>query len=98
MDNCSQYMSAHFVNQGNYWGIQPSFALVGCSKANGVAERFNRTLREQVTHSQIFQNVTELRKAICEFVDRYNAQWRLEKNGFLTPKEAREAYTLRNVA
>ena len=49
-------------------------------------------------YSQVFQNVAEMRMAIGDFVDCHNAQWRFEKNGFLTTKEAREAYALRNVA
>ena len=47
MDHGSQYLSDHFTNQIKFWGIQPSYAFVAEPQTNGVAERFNRTLKEQ---------------------------------------------------
>ena len=47
MDHGSQYLSDHFTNQIKFWGIQPSYAFVEQPQTNGVAERFNRTLKEQ---------------------------------------------------
>jgi len=89
MDNGTQYLSDHFLNQIRYWGITPSFAFIEQPQTNGVAERFNRTLKEQVIHGRVFQNLEDLRAAVAAFVERYNAHWRLEKLGFLTPTEAR---------
>ncbi len=60
--------------------------------SNGVAERFNRTLREQVLNGRIFRNLEEVRKAVAEFVERYNQHWRLEKLGYLSPIMARVAH------
>ena len=91
MDHGTQYLSEHFLNQIRYWGIQPSFAFVEQPQTNGVAERFNRTLKEQAIHGRIFRNVEEVRAAVAEFVARYNNHWRLEKLGFLSPAEARAA-------
>ena len=54
-------------------------------ETNGVAERFNRTLKEQALHGKIFRNIEEVRAAMGEFVERYNTQWRLEKLDFKTP-------------
>ena len=50
MDHGSQYLSDHFTNQIKFWGIQPSspHAFVAEPQTNGVAERFNRTLKEQI--------------------------------------------------
>ena len=42
---------------------------------NGVVERFNRTLKEQVIHGRVYRNLDELRDAVRQFVDRHNAQW-----------------------
>ena len=50
MDHGSQYLSDHFTNQIKFWGIQPSYAFVAEPQTNGVAERFNRTLKEQIIH------------------------------------------------
>jgi putative transposase len=93
MDHGSQYLSDHFLNQIRYWGIQPSFAFVEQPQTNGVIERFNRTLKEQVIHGRIFRNVAEVRAAVGTFVETYNRHWRLEKLGYLTPLEARAATT-----
>jgi putative transposase len=57
MDHGSQYISDHFINQVRFWGIAPSFAFVEEPQTNGVAERFNRTLKEQAIDGRIFKNV-----------------------------------------
>ncbi len=94
MDHGTQYLSDHFLNQVRHWGLTPSFAFVEQPQTNGVAERFNRTLKEQVIHGRIFRTVEELRVAVGAFVERYNAHWRVEKLGFLTPTEARLRHAL----
>ena len=32
-------------------------------------------------HGRIYRNIEELRDAVREFVERYNAEWLVEKNG-----------------
>ena len=98
MDHGTQYTADDFLNQIRFWGIAPSFAFVAEPQTNGVAERFNRTLKEQVIHGRIFRNLEEVRKAVSEFKDRYNRHWRLEKLGFMSPLEARQAYAIRKAA
>lgn len=98
MDHGTQYMSDHFLNQVKFWGIAPSFAFVAQPQTNGVAERFNRTLKEQAIYGRVFRNIEEVRRAVGEFVERYNAHWRLEKLGFRTPREARQAHALKQAA
>jgi putative transposase len=92
MDHGSQYIADHFIKQVAYWGIQPSYAFVKQPQTNGVAERFNRTLKEQLIHGRIHRTIDELREAMGEFVERYNSSWLVEKNGFLSPFQAREAW------
>ncbi len=98
MDHGSQYLSDHFLNQIRYWGIRPSFGFVEEPETNGVAERWNRTLKEQAIYGRIFQNLEEVRAAVAEFVERYNKSWRLEKIGYQTPSEARKEHELRHAA
>ena len=81
MDHGSQYLSDHFLKQIRYWGIHPSFGFVEEPETNGVAERWNRTLKEQAIHGRIFQNLEAVRAAVADFVERYNQTWRLEKRG-----------------
>lgn len=98
MDHGTQYTADDFLNQVKFWGIAPSFAFVAEPQTNGVAERFNRTLKEQAIHGRIFKNVEEVRAAVTDFKDRYNRHWRLEKLGFRSPLEARQAYAMRKAA
>ncbi len=92
MDHGSQYLTDHFINQVRFWGIKPSFAFVEQPQTNGVAERFNRTLKEQAIYGRVFRNIDDVRCAVGKFVENYNAQWRVEKNGFISPRRARQAW------
>ena len=98
MDHGSQYLSDHFLTQIRYWGIHASFGFVEEPETNGVAERWNRTLKEQAIHGRVFQTLEDVRAAVAEFVKRYNQTWRLEKLAYQTPIEAREEYELRQAA
>jgi hypothetical protein len=43
--------------------MTPSFAFVREPETNGVAERFIRTLKEQIVFGRIYQNIEEVRAA-----------------------------------
>ncbi len=98
MDHGTQYTADDFLKQIEFWGIDKSFALVAEPQTNGVAERFNRTLKEQAIQGRLFRNLEEVRLAVTEFRDRYNRHWRLEKLGFMSPLEARQSYAIRKAA
>lgn len=91
MDHGTQYLSDHFLNQVKFWGITPSFAFVAEPQTNGVAERFNRTLKEQAIYGRVFRTVDDVRDAVKTFIELYNNEWRVEKNGFRSPDEIRQA-------
>lgn len=98
MDHGPQYLSDYFQNQIKAWGIAPSFAFLREPETNGVAERFIRTLKEQAIYGRAFRNLEEVRQAVADFVDRYNREWRVEKNGFRTPHEMRAIHSLPEAA
>ncbi|MEX3846846.1 MULTISPECIES: integrase core domain-containing protein [unclassified Paraburkholderia] len=75
-----------------------SYAFVAEPQTNGVAERFNRNMKEQAIHRRIFKNVDEVRDAVVDFKDRYNREWRLEKLGFMSPLEPRHAWIFKQAA
>jgi transposase InsO family protein len=54
-DHGSPFMSAYFQNQLKFFGMAPSFASVHEPETNGVAERFIRTLKEQIVFGRIYQ-------------------------------------------
>lgn len=95
MDNGTQYVSEHFRNQVRFWGVEASYAFIEQPQTNGVAERFFKTLKEQIIHGRIYRTVAEVREAVETFVDLYNAQWLPEKNGFMSPSATRAAWYAR---
>jgi hypothetical protein len=59
------------------------------AQTNGCAERFIRTLKENLLWVRSFATVAELADALREFRRRYNDQWLIERHGFRTPSQAR---------
>jgi transposase InsO family protein len=92
LDHGSANCSEHFQNEIKRLGIKPSFSFVEEPQTNGVVERFNRTIKEQVILGHVFHNIDEVRNAVLLFKQNYNRLWRLEKLGFMTPLEARQCY------
>jgi putative transposase len=92
IDNGSQYTSDYFLQQLTYWGVESSFGLVRQPETNGVAERFHRTLKEQILDGRAFQNTSEVREAVKQFVQLYNEQWLVAKRGYQSPLEARRSH------
>ena len=92
----TQYLSDHFQNQLKHWGISPSFAFIEQPQTNGVAERFIRTLKEQVIHGRVFQNLQEVREAVRGFVEPTTREWLVEKNGFKSPWQVKAQWFTQN--
>ena len=91
-DHGSAFMSDDFQRQLKAWGMTPSYAFVAQPETNGVIERLFRTFKEQVVYGRIFQTIEEVRDAVRAFAARYNADWLVEKNGFVSPAAARERW------
>ena len=93
MDHGSQYLSDHFTNQIKFWGIQPSYAFVAEPQTNGVAERFNRTLKEQIIHGRIYRNIAEAAgRPSATSSNSTMPTGSSKKNGYLSPAQARLAW------
>jgi transposase InsO family protein len=92
IDNGSQYTSDYFLQQLSHWGVQSSFGLVRQPETNGVAERFHRTLKDQILDGRVFRNVDEVREIVGQFVKVYNEQWLVAKRGYQSPLAARRSY------
>jgi putative transposase len=88
-DHGSQYMSDHFQKELAFLGIDSSPAFVRAPEGNGCAERFIRTLKENLLWVRTFETVEELRQALLEFRETYNETWLIERHGFLSPAEYR---------
>jgi transposase InsO family protein len=70
--------------------MESSPAFVREPQGNGCAERFIRTLKENVLWIRMFDTVEELRVALLEFKDHYNAAWLIGRHGYKTPSQVRQ--------
>ncbi len=43
-------------------------------------------------HGHVFQTIDEVRDAVRAFAARYNTEWLIEKNGYLSPLDARAVW------
>jgi transposase InsO family protein len=82
-------MSDAFQKELAFLGIESSPAFVRAPEGNGCAERFIRTLKENLLWVQTFSTVEELRQALLEFRETYNATWLIERHGFRPPNAIR---------
>jgi putative transposase len=89
-DHGSQYMSDAFQRELRFLGIGSSPAFVRAPEGNGCAERFIRTLKENLLWIRSFDTVEELRQALLDFRDTYNATWLIERHGFRPPSAVRQ--------
>jgi len=88
-DHGSQYMSHDFQNEIRWLGIASSPAFIRAPEGNGCAERFIRTLKENLLWVRTFETVEELRQALLAFRETYNEHWLIERHGHRSPARFR---------
>jgi len=88
-DHGSQYMSHDFQNEIAWLGASSSPAFVRAPEGNGCAERFIRTLKENLLWVQIFHTVEELRLALIDVRQTYNEHWLIQRHGHRSPAQVR---------
>jgi len=86
-DHGSNYMADDFQNEIEFLGIESSPAFVREPEGNGCAERFMRTLKENLLWVRHFETIEELREALLAFQKTYNSQWLLQRHGYRTPDQ-----------
>jgi transposase InsO family protein len=91
-DHGSQYDSDDFQAELKFLGLAHSPAFVRSPECNGIIERFNRTLQEQVFDIHCFETIEEARVVIAKFVDDYNRFWLIERLGHCSPLEFKAEY------
>lgn len=90
-DHGSQYMSAVFQEEIAFLGAESSPAFVRAPEGNGCAERFIRTLKENLLWVRTFDTVEDLRQALLAFMDCYNNTWLIGRLGHQTPAAVRKS-------
>jgi transposase InsO family protein len=86
-------MSDDFQAELAFLGMTSSPSFVREPEGNGVAERFIRTLKENLLWVRPFATVVELIEALREFQRRYNEQWLIERHGYRSPAQVRRDLT-----
>jgi transposase InsO family protein len=88
-DHGSQYVSHDFQVEIRFLGMESSPAFVREPEGNGCAERFIRTLKENLLWLRRFETIEELRRALLAFQRTYNQSWIIERHGYKTPAQVR---------
>ena len=81
-DHGSNYMSGDFQDEIKCLGIEASPSFVREPEGNGVAERFIRTLKENLLWVRTFKTIEELRAELVAFARRYNETWLVARHGY----------------
>jgi putative transposase len=90
-DHGSQFIADDYQREIAFLGIASSPAFVREPEGNGCAERFIRTLKENLLWVRRFDSIEELRQALHAFKDTYNRTWIVERHGYQTPAAVRAA-------
>ena len=88
-DHGSAYMSDDFQRELSFLGMESSPSFVREPEGNGCAERFVRTLKEQLLWVRTFATVVDLAEALGEFKRTYNERWVIRRHGHRTPRQVR---------
>jgi putative transposase len=88
-DHGSNYLSHDFQRELKFLGMTSSPSFVREPEGNGCAERFIRTLKEQLLWVRSFATVAELVEALRQFRTTFNQQWLIGRHGYRTPNQVR---------
>ena len=88
-DHGSAYMSDDFQRELEFLGMVSSPSFVREPEGNGCAERFIRTLKENLLWVRSFATVAELVEALRAFKRTYNERWLIGRHGHRSPSQVR---------
>jgi hypothetical protein len=74
-----------------FLAMTSSPAFVAEPEGNGCAERFIRTLKENLLWVRSFRRIKDLRQALLRFREMHKHHWLIERLGYRTAHVAREA-------
>ena len=88
-DHGSAYMSDDFQRELRFLGMTSSPSFVREPEGNGCAERFIRTLKENLLWVRTFATVAELVEALGEFKRLDNERWLIGRHDHRPPSQVR---------
>ena len=83
-------MAHVFQEEWRFLGITSAPACVRDPEGNGCAERFIRTLQENLLWLKTFDTVEELCLALHEFQRQYHETWLIGRHGYKAPAQVRQ--------
>ena len=88
-DHGSNDRADDFQQEVAFFGIDSAPSFVREPEGNGGAERFIRTLKENLLWVRRFATTEDLRLALLAFKRTYNEQWMLETYDYRSPAQVR---------
>ncbi len=88
-DHGSNDLSDDSQRELRFLGMASSPSFVREPEGDGCAERFIRTLKENLLWVRTFATVAELVEALREFKRTYNERWLIGRHGHRTPSQVR---------
>ncbi len=91
-DHGSAFVSDVYQAELKFLGVASSPSYVREPEGNGCAERFIRTLKEQLLWLKRFATIAEMQAALQAFRERYNREWLVQRHGYRTPAAVRAEF------
>lgn len=87
-----QYVAVDFKTELKFLGFKNSPSFMYEPQTNGVIERFFKTLKTECLWIEDIHDVDQARRIVGRWMELYNTQWLLERHGYRSPCEVREAH------
>ena len=92
-DNGPEFTSQVFVDWCHRMAITLRYIQPGKPNQNAYIERFNRTYREEVLNSYLFEDLDDVREITCDWLLSYNERRPHDALGGLPPALFRQQHT-----
>lgn len=91
-DNGCRPTSIAFMEASSHMGIEQIFTSYNNPKGNAETERVFRTLKEEIIWTREYESMSQLEKAIQEWVNYYNTRYLHSSLGYKSPVQIEEEY------
>ena len=91
VDNGPENISSHFQKWAKKHNIEIIYIQPGKPAQNGYIERFNRSYREAILDSYLFNTIREVQRLTDEWLDHYNNERPHEALRNMTPRQYAQA-------
>lgn len=89
-DNGSVFLSRKYIKATRLMNISQEFTPYHCPSANGVAERWMRTFKEECAWCHNFKTISEAEEVIGNWIKKYNEERMHSRLGYVSPAEFEE--------